>query len=100
MEIRAQNGDWYDGIAFSMGQKKQDGSFGIVKNLVLEEYKIGEIIEPSFRLERKEAQLLMDDLWHCGIRPTEKVGTVGQLKATESHLKDMREIAFKKLNIK
>jgi len=45
------------------------------------------------------AQVLMDDLWHAGIRPTEGTGSAGSLKATENHLQDMRAIVFKKLGM-
>jgi hypothetical protein len=38
--------------------------------------------------------MLMDQLWQCGLRPTEGTGSAGSLAATERHLKDMREIAF------
>ncbi len=44
-------------------------------------------------------QVLMDDLWKCGVRPTEAVGSVGQLDAVQKHLKDMRRIAEKFLKI-
>lgn len=33
------------------------------------------------------AQLLMDDLWRCGIRPSEGAGSAGHAAATERHLK-------------
>lgn len=49
---------------------------------------------PSVLLQDTEAQLLMDDLWSSGIRPTEGSGSAGSLKATENHLNDMRKIAF------
>lgn len=41
------------------------------------------------------AQQLMDDLWRCGLRPTEGKGSAGQLTATEYHLEDMRKLVFK-----
>ena len=51
--------------------------------------------EPMMQLSKYNAQLLMDGLWQCGIRPTEQVGSVGQLKATQDHLEDMRRLVFK-----
>jgi len=54
---------------------------------------------PAFRLQREQAQELMDRLWKCGLRPTEGSGSAGSLSATEKHLNDMRAIAFKKLGI-
>lgn len=45
------------------------------------------------------AQGLMDDLWKCGIRPTEGAGTAGSMAAAQKHLADMRAIVSKKLGI-
>jgi hypothetical protein len=41
-----------------------------------------------------QAQELMDDLWRCGLRPTEGRGSAGALAATQNHLADMRAIAM------
>ena len=54
--------------------------------------------EPFATLEKESAQQLMDDLWRCGIRPTEGEGTAGSMRAVERHLADARAIAFAKLN--
>ena len=45
------------------------------------------------------AQKLIDDLWDCGLRPSEGIGSAGQLAAVQNHLKDFKIILFKKLNI-
>lgn len=49
--------------------------------------------EPAFTLSFESAQRLMDELWRCGIRPTEE-GTAGQVAAMQAHLQDMRRIVF------
>lgn len=49
---------------------------------------------PTMRLTLTAAQQLMDELWHCGIRPSEGQGGAGALAATQNHLKDMQRIAF------
>ena len=59
----------------------------------------GERPDETFFLNYEEAQTLMDDLWSCGLRPTEGRGSAGSLAATERHLKDMRKIAFNRLKI-
>lgn len=43
------------------------------------------------------AQVLMDDLWRCGIRPTAGHGSTGQMAAVERHLEDLRAILAEKL---
>jgi hypothetical protein len=41
----------------------------------------------------------MDDLWNAGIRPTEGAGSAGAMRAAESHIADLRRVAFKALGI-
>jgi hypothetical protein len=50
-------------------------------------------------LTSQDAQNLVNDLWDAGIRPIAAKGSSGQLEAVEKHLKDMRTIAFERLNI-
>jgi hypothetical protein len=52
-----------------------------------------EIAKPTFSLENDTAQMLMDELWRCGLRPTEGSGSAGSLAATERHLRDMQNVA-------
>lgn len=37
------------------------------------------------------AQELMDSLWQAGLRPSEGTGSAGALKATQDHIKDLRD---------
>lgn len=45
------------------------------------------------------AQELMDDLWACGVRPTEGRGSAGQLDAVRHHLEDMRKLVFEMIAV-
>lgn len=49
--------------------------------------------EPTLKLSYESARRLMDELWRCGIRPTEE-GTAGQIEAMAAHLQDMRKLVF------
>ena len=60
---------------------------------------LGLTISPIFEFENQSAQSFMDQLWACGVRPSEGTGSAGSLKATENHLSDMRKIAFRGLKI-
>lgn len=60
--------------------------------------KQGVYIEPTFHLSYENAQQLMDDLWVCGLRPSEGTGSAGALAATQKHLEDMRKLVFEKKN--
>jgi len=59
-------------------------------------------MDPAVDIDRREIQrtnvlqVMMDDLWNCGVRPTEGSGSAGSLKATQNHLEDMRKLVFKK----
>lgn len=46
--------------------------------------------DPFMRLGMPEAQMLMDDLWNCGLRPSEGTGSAGALAATQANLNDLR----------
>lgn len=55
---------------------------------------------PTFSISMETAQRAMDELWSCGIRPTQGKQSEGMFTAQGRHLDDMRAIAFAKLNIK
>lgn len=72
----------------------------IMKEVVFEDVGKGLYSPPAFGLSAGEAQQLMDELWQCGLRPTEGTGSAGALAATQSHLEDLRKITFNQLKIK
>src|SRR6202012_4661786 len=47
---------------------------------------------PTFEMNMTMAQELMDNLWSCGVRPTEGSGSAGSLSATQRHLEDLRRL--------
>jgi len=55
---------------------------------------------PAFSLSQEDAQVLMDSLWECGLRPVQGAGSAGQLDAVKYHLEDMRKIVNNKLGLK
>ena len=69
------------------------------------EFKYRKATDPSMelpvaiRLQEKVTQQLMDEMWACGIRPSNGEGNIGELNATSCHLNDMRKIAFNLLKI-
>ena len=99
MEIRAISGPWHDGIELLVREKHSDGRISVVKNLTLEAIAPGMYSGPTATVTREAAQVLMDDLWHAGLRPSEGSGSAGSLRATEKHLDDMRRIVAKKLDV-
>jgi hypothetical protein len=50
--------------------------------------------QPTMNLRMEEAQQFMDELWRCGLRPTEGAGSAGAMAAVQAHLSDMRKLVF------
>jgi hypothetical protein len=48
---------------------------------------------PLMAMSQDMGQQLMDQLWECGLRPSEGAG---QVAAVQAHLADMRALVFKK----
>lgn len=42
--------------------------------------------EAFFQLEDGKAQALMDDLWSCGVRPTDGAGSAGAMAQAQEHI--------------
>jgi hypothetical protein len=53
------------------------------------------IVQPMLHLDIHQAQQFMDELWSCGLRPTEGTGSAGAMAATQAHLKDLQRLVFK-----
>jgi len=99
-EILARKQPWAFGVQLVFAQKYSNGDYSLGR-VAFEPHEKGMVIPDSAQLEltNDKAQLLMDELWNCGIRPSEGTGSAGSLKKTEDHLKDMRKIAFKALKM-
>jgi hypothetical protein len=92
-KVRAQSAPWSKGIEFLA---EENGAFG--RPLTMD-YPVNKAIsiDPTFSLSIDAAQTLMDDLWNCGLRPTEGTGSAGAFAAQGKHLEDMRKIVFGKI---
>lgn len=60
----------------------------------------GKIIPGAMTLSKESAQSLLDELWDCGIRPSNGEGASGELEATKLHLDDMRTMVFSLMELK
>ena len=49
------------------------------KQVQMELVEDGLMVDPILSLTKDEAQQLMDELWHCGMRPAEGTGSAGRL---------------------
>lgn len=98
LKIRAERIAWDDRIDVIIGIPGDDGSTVDIAKIDFVRTVMGSKVTPTMELSVQEAQCLMDELWRCGLRPTEGTGSAGALAAVEKHLSDMRQIAFDLLN--
>jgi len=99
-EIMARREDWNDGIALFLRENTQGMGLVVAHPIEMRQHREDTVYDPFIRLKIQEAQQLMDELWQCGLRPSEGTGSAGSLRATENHLTDMRLIVMSQLNIK
>lgn len=102
LKIRAQSAPWQNAIILYLerGERERYAKRQVVSSMTFEELDDGAVFHDAaiVAISNDDAQALMDDLWHGGLRPTEGSGSAGSLRATEKHLKDMREINTKLLD--
>lgn len=91
--IRARRSPFGFDVEILMGVESPDG-LRPVRSLGLEVLNPGDCPSPILSLHKTEAQSLMDQLWECGIRPTEGSGSAGAFAAQARHLEDMRALVF------
>ena len=98
MKVYARKEAWTDSVSIYFAEDYKDGYLSIAKQIEFEKIKKSDAINrPALNLQHTSAQRLMDELWSCGLRPSEGTGSAGSLKATENHLADMQKIAFRLL---
>lgn len=73
-----------------------DGKVLTAKPIEFEETQSNTRQAPMLDLSIPHAQTLMDELWNCGLRPTEGAGSAGAMAAQTRHLEDMRTLVFSK----
>lgn len=93
MIFQAARAMWADAIELHMAVRR-DGVLSVAQPVVMQPADEAVIHAPFLRVDVTAAQRLMDELWHCGLRPTEGTGSAGSLAATERHLQDMRRLVF------
>lgn len=95
MRVHARFEPWGDAISIYIA----DGE-ALARNVTFEKHTPGEYASPTLRIDHHAAQVLMDELWQCGIRPTQGKQSEGVTAAQARHLNDMRAIVSHKLGVK
>ncbi len=93
-ELMARRENWSEGISIYMRQRTVGIGESIAAPVTMVKHEPGLMAEPMLRIGIQQAQQLIDELWQCGLRPSEGTGSAGSLAATERHLKDMQAVAL------
>jgi hypothetical protein len=94
-ELRVTHEVFRRGFDFHLLERRLDGQMFHVSKVEMEPLEDHAWNpQPLVTLHDEEAQALMDELWQCGLRPSEGSGSAGSLAATERHLEDMRKLVF------
>jgi len=83
--------------------KAQQGKIAVMQPPLFHTMDISEVdgfASAPMTLTKESVQRMMDQLWECGVRPSNGAGNVGELAAVKEHLKDMRDIAFSFIELK
>lgn len=91
--INAQREIWSDAIAIRFGIKSESG-FAVAMPAMMVNIEPGEMTQPMLKLPLEAAQRLMDELWQAGVKPSQSIGSTGQVEAIKYHLEDMRKLVF------
>ena len=94
IKIRASQEAFNFGIGIMIYDDSGD-HLCVGRDITMEVVEKNECVGHTTTIDHTAAQLLMDSLWDCGIRPTEGSGSAGAMAATERHLKDMQSLVFK-----
>ena len=86
LEARAERSYWTDTINIYLRAQHGDKRF-VVTDLVLTEFDPDNPVElQPLKFEKETAQRFMDELWNCGLRPSEGTGSAGAMQQAQDHI--------------
>lgn len=97
--VRAKGAAWMNGVEIAVFSPRLANGGTKVATIQWETIAENAEMRPLLAMRVDQAQVLMDDLWNAGIRPTEGAGSAGAMRAAEHHIADLRRVAFKALGI-
>ena len=95
IEIMCRKEYWHDGISLYMRQVTVGEGHTVAQPVVFAPAPRDMSVDPMLHLTIHQAQEFMDELWGCGLRPSEGTGSAGAMAAVQAHLADMRTLVFK-----
>lgn len=96
LELRCEKRGYSQKIDFALVTYNRAGTRHVAEPVTMHEQGDEPITQPTFSLEQDEAQLLFNELWALGLRPTDGTGNSGHVEALKNHLEDMRTLVFQK----
>ena len=96
--VRAKGSPWAGGVEIAAFGSLNNGDTRVA-TVQWETIADNAEMKPLLVIRMEQAQVLMDDLWNAGVRPTEGAGSAGAMRAAEKHIADLRRVAFKALGI-
>lgn len=62
----------------------------VVPTLRFEEVEEGDVMPAFLSLDFKEAQMIMDEMFACGVRPSQGGDSAGVVEAQKAHIADLQ----------
>ena len=92
--IRARRANWSNSVELAglVDQRSSNDAPQVAAPLTLNPAEPEMEVKPFAALDPQAAQVLMDDLWDAGLRPTQGLGSAGALAATQNHLADLQRL--------
>ena len=81
-------------------QEPKDNQIMVASDLIVTSIDQGSPVKPFLHLSLADAQLLIDDLWNSGLRPSNCKESGEMLATQKRHLDDMRAIVEHQMEIK
>jgi len=94
MQVRAMREMFQDSIRIWLREKNVNGEWAFLTDLVftIVPPDSAESIEyKSILFPVEAAQQMMDELWNCGLRPSEGSGSAGAMRQAEDHLATLKK---------
>ena len=84
---------WDATFGLHMIVKEVSGALHEATCVTLQTREDGAALAPPFlALEHDEAQMLFNELWQAGLRPTTEIGSEGERQALKAHITDLRGV--------
>lgn len=92
LDARIERHLWSDEVFIYLRARYDNNRIAYVSNLTMKMSEEGKLpdYEP-LRFSIEGAQRLMDELWNCGLRPSEGTGSAGAMRQAEDHLATLKK---------